>query len=335
MVRNVSASGKLAADITRAASKQTYYTIRLFADRGRSADAYRAYAYFRWVDDVIDGETGLLEERIAFANQQKSLLESCYRHEIPESPCAEEWMLVDLVHSDVEKNSGLQTYLRNMMDVMVFDARRRGQIISQVELSEYSHKLAKAVTEALYYFIGHDDPSPRHEARYFAVTAAHITHMLRDAVEDIQNGYFNVPREFLAMRGISPRDITRQAYRDWVRGRVQLAREFFKLARECTSQVKNLRCRLAGYAYTVRFEWMLNAIEREDYCLRADYPERKSLWAGLWMGRATLTSLFASLRMKAEPRNLAPQPVQIDKRALPFLTGEVFSTTKYTTVTKE
>jgi hypothetical protein len=38
-----------------------------------------------------------------------------------------------------------------MMDVMVFDTNRRGQIISQTELSEYSHKLAKAVTEAIYY----------------------------------------------------------------------------------------------------------------------------------------------------------------------------------------
>lgn len=313
MVRNVSASGKLAADITRSASKQTYYTIRLFADRERVADAYRAYAYFRWVDDVIDGEMGLSEERTAFANRQKALLEACYRHEIPENLCAEEWMLVDVIHHDTEKNSGLQTYLRDMMDVMVFDARRRGQIISQVELFEYSHKLAKAVTEALYYFIGHDDPSPRHEARYHAVTAAHITHMLRDAVEDVQNGYFNIPREFLATRGVSPEDITSRAYRDWVCGRVQLARNYFKLGRECTAQVKNLRCRLAGYAYTARFEWMLDAIERDDYCLRADYPERKSWMAGLWMGWSALTSLFASLWIKAEPQNLVPQHARIGK----------------------
>jgi hypothetical protein len=34
----------LPAAITRAASKQTYYTIRLLADRDRVLDAYRAYA---------------------------------------------------------------------------------------------------------------------------------------------------------------------------------------------------------------------------------------------------------------------------------------------------
>ena len=45
---------KFAEEITKASSKQTYHTIRLFADRERRADAYRAYAYFRWVDDVLD-----------------------------------------------------------------------------------------------------------------------------------------------------------------------------------------------------------------------------------------------------------------------------------------
>ena len=314
MGKKVNSSGQLAANITKSASKQTYYTIRLFADRDRVADAYRAYGYFRWVDDVIDGELGSSVDRIAFINRQKSLLESCYRGESPGTLCAEEWMLVDLVRNDSEKNSGLQTYLRNMMDVMIFDAKRRGEVISQVELFEYSHKLAKAVTEAIYYFIGHDDLSFCHEARYMAVTAAHITHMLRDAMEDVEAGYFNIPHEVLAAHGISPQSVQSQVYREWVCERAQLARGYFKLGHECTSKVKNWRCRLAGYAYTARFEWMLNTIERDNYCLRSGYPERKSLWAGLWMGWSALTSMFDSLRIKTEPRKPTPQPVRVDKR---------------------
>ena len=314
MDRKVQSSEHLAAEITKSASKQTYYTIRFFVDRDRVADAYRAYGYFRWVDDVIDTEAGSGVERIVFADRQKSLLESCYRGEVSNDLCPEEWMLVDLIRNDTEKNSGLQMYLRNMMDVMVFDAKRRGEVISQVELSEYSHQLAKAVTEAMYYFIGHDDPSPRHEARYMAVTAAHITHMLRDAVEDVEGGYFNVPREYLQVRGLSPNDACSQAYREWACGRVQLARGYFKLARESTSQVRGLRCRLAGYAYTARFEWMLNAIERDNYCLRSEYPERKSVKAGLWVAWHTLTSMFALPIVKTESRKLASQPVRVDKR---------------------
>lgn len=289
----------LASLITKEASKQTYYTIRFFVDRDRVADAFRAYAYFRWVDDVLDTQTGTACGKITFALRQQCLLDALYRDEYPDGLCnvklcAEERMLADLVQHDDEKDSGLQAYLRNMMAVMAFDARRRGKLISQVELVEYSRMLATAVTEAMYYFIGHDDPSPNHEARYLAVTAAHITHMLRDTYEDIEAGYFNIPREVLQMSGISPWDINSRAYQDWVYNRVQLAHRYFKEGRECIVQVKNLRCRLAGFAYLARFEWVLRMIECDHFRLRGAYPERKSLEAGLWMGWSTLVSIFAS-----------------------------------------
>jgi phytoene/squalene synthetase len=168
-----------------------------------------------------------------------------------------------------------------------------------------------AVTEALYYFIGHNDPSPRHEARYLAVTAAHIVHMLRDTKEDIEAGYFNIPREVLAARGISPQDVTS---REWVCGQVQLARGYFMVARECTAQVRNWRCRLAGYLYTARFEWMLRAIERDNYCLRCEYPERKSIQAGLWMTWSALCAIFALPAVGMSQRKLTMQPARIGKR---------------------
>ncbi|WKZ35121.1 MAG: squalene/phytoene synthase family protein [Anaerolineales bacterium] len=318
--KQANTSGRLGASITKTASKQTYYTIRFIADHERAADAYRAYGYFRWVDDVIDEGSGSPygddagAERIAFVERQKSILEACYRGDSPRDATSQEMMLVDLIRNDTERNSGLQIYLRNMMDVMVFDAGRRGRVVSQAELFEYSHKLAKAVTEALYYFIGHDDPSPPHEARYLAVHAAHITHMLRDAQEDVENGYFNIPREHLEACGISPHQVNSQAYRDWVCGRVQFARGYFKVGRECTAQVKNWRLRLAGYAYTARFAWMLDAIERDNYCLRSEYPERKGFAAGLWMAWHTITSMFTLQPPRTEARKLASQPVRFEKR---------------------
>jgi len=307
-------TGTLAAAITKSASKQTYYTIRFFADRDRVNDAYRAYGYFRWVDDVLDAEAGTRSGKTEFVNRQKSLLDACYRGEIPDMLSIEEKMLVDLVRHDTEKNSGLQSYLRNMMAVMVFDAGRRGQIVSQSELSEYSRTLAVAVTEALYYFIGHANPPPFHEARYLAVHAAHITHMLRDTLEDAEAGYFNVTQEYLQLKGLSPQDVNSQDYREWVCGRVRLARMYFKAGRGATAQVRNLRCRLAGYAYTARFEWMLRIIERDCYRLRAEYPERKSLRAGLWMAWSTLIAMLTLPRIKLQPRTLATQPVRIEKR---------------------
>jgi hypothetical protein len=275
--------------ITKAASQQTYYTIRFLVDHERVPDAYRAYAYFRWVDDWLDREVTAQLERCAFIVRQQALIECAYRSECLGDLSAEERMLVDLVRTDPQQNSGLHAYIRNLMAVMAFDADRRGRLISQAELSEYTRWLATGVTEAMHYFIGHDDPSPQGAARYFAVTGAHITHMLRDTFEDTAAGYYNIPYEFLRGYGIMAEDVESDAYRQWVKSRVQLARSCFEAGKSYLRQVKNLRCRLAGFAYTARFEGVLAAIEREDYRLRPEYSERKSLGGALRMAWAIFT----------------------------------------------
>jgi phytoene/squalene synthetase len=282
----------LASSITKAASKQTYYTIRFLVDRERIEDAYRAYAYFRWVDDILDADSGSDSDRRAFLQRQKSLLESCYRGESPRDVDMQENMLVELVQHDHEKNSGLKAYLYNMMLVMDFDVRRRGRLISQAELGDYTRWLAIAVTEALHYFIGHDDFSPHDATRYLAVSAAHIVHMLRDTADDMRVGYYNIQCEVLNANHIWTQDVKSEAFHAWVKSRVQLAREYFDAGKEYLARVQNLRCRLAGFAYISRFEWVLDTIEREGYRLRPQYNERKGLGTRLQMGWLTISSLF-------------------------------------------
>lgn len=290
----------LAAAITRTSSKQTYYTIRFLVDNGLVKDAYRAYAYFRWVDDELDQEMRPRAERLAFVKRQQALMNGCYRGQPLAYLTPEERLLADLIRRDTEQNSGLQAYIRNMMAVMAFDADRRGRLISQSELNEYTRWLAVAVTEALHYFIGHDGASPHGKLRYLAVTGAHITHMLRDAVEDAEAGYYNIPREVVAAHGIAPWDVASKAYRDWVKESVQKARACFRAGREYLAQVENLRCRIAGYAYIRRFEVALNYIEREDCLLRAQYPERKGRGRGVEMiGWALWMALRVAYRQSA------------------------------------
>ena len=262
----------LAATITRNASKQTYYTIRFLVDAGLVDAAYQAYAYFRWVDDWLDQEPRPRAERQAFVKRQQALIDRCTRGDLPADLTPEECLLADLIRQDSEKNSGLQAYIRNLMAVMAFDADRRGRPTSRRELNGYTHSLAVAVTEALHYFIGHNCASPHGAIRYVAVTGAHITHMLRDTLEDIDAGYYNIPCEVVDANGIAPWDVGSNAYRDWVRERVRSARACFRIGREYLAQVDNLRCRIAGYAYMHRFEAVLDAIEQADYVLQTQYP---------------------------------------------------------------
>ena len=210
-------------------------------------------------------------------------------------------MLVDLIHNDGEKNSGLQIYLRNMMAVMSFDVVRCGRLISHAELTEYTHLLSTAVTELLFYFIGREDPPICLENRYQAVNGAHIVHMLRDLVEDISAGYFNVPGKYIAEHHITLEDLHSLPFRKWVFDRVKLARQYFKVGRKYITNVKSSRCRLAGFAYIARFEWMMRTIEKDGYCLRPEYPERKSLKAGLWMFWRVFLSVVNIPWMSLEP----------------------------------
>ena len=277
----------LCRQITKAASKQTYYTIRFLVDRNQIPDAYRAYAYFRWVDDWLDTNAGSKAEKIAFINRQRSLIDCSYLDQTLPDLLDEEQMLVDLIRNNEDANSKLQVYIWNMMAVMTFDAERRGRLVSQQELTNYSHHLAVAVTEAMHHFIGHDDPPPQHESRYLAVTAAHIVHMLRDTVDDLSNGYFNIPREWIESYDLDPCAFESDPYRKWVKNRVQLARSYFRAGRNYLDQV-NMRCRIAGYAYMARFEHVLDMIEMDGYRLRSDYHDGNSLASGLRMCSAVI-----------------------------------------------
>ena len=289
----------LAAAITKLASKQTFYTIRFLVDRPLVDDAYRAYAYFRWIDDVVDevsssgwdaGDTERLI-RLRFLDRQKALLEACLSGEEPCDVDPHEAMLVDLVRHADRSDPRLEAYLHHMMLVMEFDVGRRGRLVTQEELDDYTRSLAVAVAEAMHYFIGNGAAAPHDETRYLAVSGAHIVHMLRDSYSDVRAGYFNVPREVLEASSIGPADVRCDAYRAWVRERVALARAYFEAGQSYFAHVQSRRHRLAGIAYMARFEWLIEALERNGFTLQAEYAEQRSLSTGLRMGRYVVSSL--------------------------------------------
>lgn len=265
---------QLASSITYASSRQSFYTVLLLVDHGLKEDAFKAYAYFRWLDDQLDKESISKNERLAIVKRENALIDQCYGVEggaPPHNLCEEEYLLVDLLRGDQRKAEGLRHYIRNLMAVMVFDAGRRGDAITQQQLTDYERWLATAVTEALHFYIGHDGSSPQDETRYLAATGAHITHMLRDTYEDVAAGYYNIPVEVLEKHNITPQDITSDGYRQYVKSRVELARKYFAIGRRYLSKVQNLRCRLAGYSYIACFTPILNTIERDGWLLRPNY----------------------------------------------------------------
>jgi phytoene/squalene synthetase len=325
----------LAAAITRTASLQSYLTIRWLADQAYRADAFALYAYFRWLDDTVDESLVDRDQRLAFVARQRSLLAQAATGETPAGLSPEEALLVGLFRSDRERSDrersdrersdrassdrassgcgeiraeeldgrtgGLLLSLRSMLDVMEFDARRRGRPVTQRELDDYTSDLAIAVTEALHHCIGHGQSCPHDETRYVAVAGAHVAHMLRDLAEDLGTGYVNVPSELLADGHVSLQDLHAPALRAWVRDRVELARTCFATGRGYLARTENARCRLAGHAYIARFEWVLDAVEHDGYRLRPSYPERGTLHGGLTIAADGARSALAAARSGSRP----------------------------------
>ena len=283
----MNATAAPARSITKASSKQTYYTVRLMVDKGLANDCYRAYAYFRWADDVIDVSSQSSDQRISFIKRQRELIDRLYGRERPDDLTPEEEIIADLISHDREEDSGLRSFIYNFLAVIEFDAHRKGRLISQQELTWYSNSLGKAVTDCIQHFVGHGYPYPTSDNHYLAATAAHIAHMLRDMVLDIAEGFINIPCEYLEAHGISPEDVDSPPFRAWVRERVEQTRQYFREGKRYLDELDVLRCKIVGYWYCARFEGVLDTIERDGYILRAEYNERRRLHTWLkmaWLG---------------------------------------------------
>ena len=278
-------TARLARSITWASSKQSYLTARLLADRDLADDCLRAYAYFRWADDMIDLSLSGQAARTVFIERQKALLNALYRGERPDGLSPEEAMLADLIAHDRAPERGLGSFIHNFMAVIEFDAHRQGRLASRVELQTYTTCLATAVMDGLQYFIGYGRPYPHTHDRVLAVTGAHITHMLRDMCEDLSAGLVNIPAEYLEAHSIPVIELNSEPLRLWVREQVTLARDCFREGKTYIDSLDVFRCKLAGAWYCARFECVLDLIERDGFRLRTGYPERQGLKVWLEMAR--------------------------------------------------
>jgi len=210
----------LAQNITQQGSRQTYFTARIMVDKDLTSDFFRSYAYFRWLDDVIDIHAQTDEERISFIERQKNIIDGLFKNEHFEELTIEEQIIGDLIRNTRTEGSGLESFIRNMFAIIEFDARRKGRLINRDELIWYKSKLGKSVTDGILYFVGNGHPYPKGDYKYLAATAAQITHLLRDMLRDIADGLINIPREYLEENGIGPENIDSSPFKSWVQERV-------------------------------------------------------------------------------------------------------------------
>jgi len=281
-------SAALAKSITWAASKQSYLTALLMVDKNLIDDAFRAYGYFRWIDDVVDVDSRNRFDRTSFMTRQKEIIRELYRGDRPADLTPEEEMVADLIWRHKANDGGVHSYIQKMLGVIDFDAQRRGKLVSAEKLVWYSDALGASVVDAIQFFIGSGEAYPKTDDRYSAGIAAHIAHILRDMRADIADGFVNIPREYLEQHGIDPEDVEHSAFRSWVRERVDTSRKLFRLGRRYLDNLVSLRVKIVGYWYCARFDGVLDAIEQDGYILRKDYGSRHGL--ANWMKMASVAT---------------------------------------------
>lgn len=298
----------LARSITWSNSRQSYLTAQFLVDRDLVDDCMRAYAYFRWADDMIDISAQNSADRIAFIRRQRLLVEDLYQGKHPVKMCKEEEMLADLIVHDRGSDSGLRSFIYNFMAVIEFDAQRGGRLVTRRELSIYTGWLATAVMDGIQYFIGSGHPYPKSVDRTQAVVGAHLVHMLRDTLEDIPAGFVNIPMEDIQKRGINVKDLDSEAFRAWVREQAEKAQACLLAGKGYIDSLDVLRCKLAGVWYCARFEWFLDAIKRDGYHLRRVYPDRQNLAECMKMVRLGFIITLRHLAGKIKLRLPRPAP---------------------------
>lgn len=279
---------RLAEHSTKKNSLQTYLTIRLLVDRPLVSECFRAYAYFRWADDQVDVRYRTYRDRVAFMNRQKQLVDVCYAGKKPGRLLPHERMITGLIASDPGTNPKLESFIRNFLSVIDFDARRKGRPVTAREITRYSRTLGQAVTDGIEYFIGNTAWYPQSPDRSKAAVAAHITHMLRDMREDIPQGFINIPREAYSDHRTPDTFTNSRSERVWVKHRVKEAQTLFHEGKRYIDSLSVLRTKIAAYWYCARFERLLSVIEREGYALRPRYDRGRN--AGRWVRLLLLTA---------------------------------------------
>lgn len=280
-----------AENITRDASVQTYWTVKLLFDQERKEDAYRAYAYFRYLDDEIDIRRKTIASRRSFILRHRGVIDAAYAGSPLPSLTTAERLITELISHNPDSSGLLGSFINNFFAVIAYDSGRRGIQISRQRLLWYRKTLSKAVTDGIAYFVNGNRPFPPHPALYAGAEAAHITHMLRDLFEDAADGYYNIPREYCVSHHISPRRLSPQHVRGWVRGETIHARKLFAASHAYIDTLPSLPAKIVCAWYCERFEHLLTTIERENFVLRRHYSRVHSARKYLSMALIALRTI--------------------------------------------
>ena len=264
------------------------------------------YGYFRWVDDQVDAPDRSPEERIRFIEDQRTYLDKCYQGGVDGSSGAREMdyitLLVDL---DRSLNCPMKGAIYEMLEAIAFDALRigRGKPPAKDRFYESIEKEVSAYLKIFHFFCApeYDTELPQ---RPVEGIAGKIVHILRDLLEDLDDGVINIPEEDIQAFGIDLDDPCSDSMRRWVHHQGDRAETYFREGKSQLHRYRSLRYKIAVVILCTKYEHILRMVRRQRFVPSRELPETRGtrlLFAStllINLGRVVIKHLLLPFRRR-------------------------------------
>ena len=243
--------------ITKSEAKNFYYAFRTLPHRKRRA-IYAAYAFFRRVDDVVDGDASVDVKRKQL-EQARAVMDPGRRAD------GSDLVLLALKHA-IDEHSISTSYFGDFVDGMEMDLVQ-SRYRDFEELRRYCYGVASAVGLISIAVFGYTDP----KAEEYAVDlglAMQLTNVLRDIGEDAGRDRIYIPTDELSAYGYSETDLlsgtTNDAFRELMSFQVERARRYFRSGLKLIPLV-SAESRACPSALAGVYSAILDRIEASEY----------------------------------------------------------------------
>lgn len=178
--------------ITKERAQNFYYGIRLLPPARRQA-LYAIYAFFRYCDDVSDGDIG--GDRRQLLTRWRSLVE-------PQTLPQDAGLILPAYYKAVTDYQIPTKYFYELIDGVESDLQLK-RCANFDELYRYCYQVASTVGLVCLYVFGFDGSSQALEQAEHRGIAFQLTNVLRDISEDLDKDRIYLPAEDLERFGIS------------------------------------------------------------------------------------------------------------------------------------
>lgn len=175
-----------------------FWSMRLLPTAKRNA-MYTIYAFFRHIDDIIDGPAPV-EEKVEMINAWREELDNIYDRKLPTTDIGRK------IYKNCMRFKLPKEEFVKMIDSISMDIPNPVQAPTLKQFNSYCRGVAGVPGNLSLRIFGCSDQQMIEDLATCLGNALQITNILRDVKEDALAGRLYIPEEILQKAGISQRD---------------------------------------------------------------------------------------------------------------------------------